>query len=48
MKALFGVWVVVLMSQGTGGEMHNTLEGWDYGNDYTHNSEDGGAMSVLP
>ena len=35
------------MSQGTGGEMYNTLEGWDYGNDYTHNSEDGGVMSVL-
>ena len=35
------------MSQGTGGEMYNTLEGWDYGDDYTRNSEDGGAMSVL-
>ena len=35
------------MSQGTGGEMYNTLEGWDYGDDYTHNREDGVAMSVL-
>ena len=35
------------MSQGTGGEMYNTLEGWDYGDDYTHNREDVGAMSVL-
>ena len=33
--------------RGTGGEMYNTLEGWDYGDDYTHNSGDGGAMSVL-
>ena len=47
MKALYGVWVVTLMSQGTCGEMYNTFEGWDYGDDYTHNSEDGGAMSVL-
>ena len=35
------------MSQGTGGEMYNTLEGWDYCDDCTHNSEDEGAMSVL-
>ena len=35
------------MSQGTGGEIYNTLKGWDYGNNYTHNSEDEGAMSVL-
>ena len=27
--------------------MYNTLEGWDYGDDYTHNRDDGGAMSVL-
>ena len=47
MKAFYGVWVVTLMSQGTGGEMYDTLEGWDYGDDYTHNREDVGAMSVL-
>ena len=47
MKAFYGVWVVTLISQGTGGEMYNTLEGWDYGDDYTHNRDDGGAMSVL-
>ena len=41
MKAFYGVWVVTLMSQGTGGEMYNTLEGWDYGNNYTHNRDDG-------
>ena len=35
------------MSQGTGGEMYNSLEGWDYSDDYTRNSEDGAAMSVL-
>ena len=35
------------MSQGAVGEMYNTLEGWDYGDDYTHNRDDGGAMSVL-
>ena len=45
MKAVYGVWVV--MFQETGGEMYNTLEGWDYGDDCTHNSGDGGAMSVL-
>ena len=33
--------------RGTGGEMYNTLEGWDYGDDYTHNSGDGGAISAL-
>ena len=38
---------MVIMSQETGGEMYNTLEGWNYGDDYTHNSQDGGAMSVL-
>ena len=27
--------------------MYNTLKGWDYGDDYTYNSGDGGAMSVL-
>ena len=47
LKALYGVWVVTLMSQGTGGEMYNTLEGWDYGEDYTHNRDYGGAVSVL-
>ena len=35
------------MSQGTGGEMYNPLEGWDYGDDYRHNRDDGGVMSVL-
>ena len=35
------------MSQGTGGEMYNTLEGWDYGNNDTYDRDDGGAMSVL-
>ena len=39
--------MVVLMSQGTSSEMYNTLEGWDYGDDYTHNSEDEGTMSVI-
>ena len=29
MKALYGVWMVTLMSQGAVGEMYNTLEGWD-------------------
>ena len=42
MKAFYGVWVVTLISQGTGGEMY-----WDYGDDYTHNRDDGGVMSVL-
>ena len=41
MKAFYGSWVETLMSQGTGGEMYNTLEGWDYGNNYTHNRDDG-------
>ena len=27
--------------------MYNTLEGWDYGDNYTNNRDDGGAMSVL-
>ena len=35
------------MTQGMISEMYNTLKGWDYGDDYTHNSGDGGAMSVL-
>ena len=35
------------MPRGTGGEMYNTLEGWDYGEDYTHNRDYGGAVSVL-
>ena len=35
------------MSQGTGGEMYNTLEGWDYGEDYMHNRDYGGAVGVL-
>ena len=35
------------MSQGAVGEMYNTLEGWDYGDTYTHNRDDGGVMSVL-
>ena len=47
MKALYGVWVVTLMSQGAVGEMYNTLEGWDYGDDYTYNRDDEGVMSVL-
>ena len=32
---------------GTGGEMYNTFEGWVYGNDYTHNRDDGGVMNVF-
>ena len=47
MKEFYGVWVVTFMSQGTGGEMYNTLEGWNYGNDDTYDRDDGGAMSVL-
>ena len=35
------------MPRGTGGEMYNTLEGWDYGEDYTHNRDYGGAVGVL-
>lgn len=31
----------------TNGEMYNTLEGWDYGEDYTHNRDYGGAVGVL-
>ena len=38
-----GVWVVILMFQGTSSEIYNTLEG----DDYTHNSEDEGTMSVI-
>ena len=30
---------------GNGLEMYNTLEGWDHGDDYTHNSES--TMSVI-
>ena len=35
------------MSQGTSSEMFNILEGWNYGVDYTHNSEDECTMSVI-
>ena len=35
------------MSQGTSSEMYNTLEGWDYGDEFTHNSEDADTMSVV-
>ena len=31
----------------TNSEMYNTLEGWDYGEDYTHNRDYGGAVGVL-
>ena len=46
MKVFYRVWVVILMSQGTNSRMYNSLEGWDYGDNYTHNSEDEGTMSV--
>ena len=35
------------MCQGTTRKMYNTLEGWDYGDDYTHNSEHEDTMSVM-
>ena len=35
------------MFEGAVSEMYNTLEGWDYGDDYTHNRDDWGVMSVL-
>ncbi|MEL7196541.1 MAG: hypothetical protein AAFO96_29220, partial [Bacteroidota bacterium] len=44
---LYGVLVVALMPRITNGEMYNTLEGWDYGEDYTHNRDYGGAVGVL-
>ena len=47
MKVFYGVWVVVLMSQGTSSEMYNTLEGLDYGDKFTPNSDNADTMSVV-